>query len=98
MTHIACLCANVVELTLFCSDRLQHSFTIVEGWTWKDILTQLKHNTRIEHSSESEITDFFSKHPFMIRGTLAHLEGVFLPDTYHFSSGDLGPALPAFTA
>ena len=79
---------------------LQHSFTIVEGWTWKDILTQLKHNTRIEHSSESEITDFFSKHPFMIRGTLAHLEGVFLPDTYHFSSGvrDIEVLAHAYTA
>jgi len=63
-------------------DALRHAFTIVEGWTFSQMLAALSSNSYIKHtiqpSNTSEIMDKIG-HP----GELP--EGRFAPDTYLFS-------------
>lgn len=67
---------------------LQYGFTIVEGWNWQKILQSLKNDKRFAHSDVADVKRFFLKQPFLGAGNqLTNLEGLFLPETYHFSSG-----------
>jgi len=63
---------------------IQYSFTIVEGWTFNEMLTFLKSNKNIKHTlkglSDKEIMAKLG-HPDQ------HPEGRFLPDTYKFPKG-----------
>ncbi|HHM06432.1 MAG TPA: endolytic transglycosylase MltG [Gammaproteobacteria bacterium] len=63
---------------------VQHSFTIVEGWTFRDLLQALREQDTIKPTlTESS--------PGQIMAALGapgqHPEGRFLPDTYHFPRG-----------
>lgn len=62
----------------------QYPFTIVEGWSFKQLLVALGASTRLQHElkgqSGAEVMD-------SIGHSGEHPEGRFLPDTYHFPAG-----------
>lgn len=78
---------------------LQEAFTIVEGWTWPRLWDALNTDTRILHSSEAAVKEFFEQLDGNAK-LFSSLEGAFLPDTYHFSSGvrDIDVLAHAYTA
>lgn len=63
---------------------MQYSFTIIEGWTFKQLLMELKKNTHLEH----QLT---SRDEASVMQALGYdgikAEGRFMPDTYHFPKG-----------
>jgi UPF0755 protein len=63
---------------------IQYSITIVEGWTFKQMLTAIKSNQYIEHT-----VDELTSEQIMTKlgHTGEHPEGRFMPDTYHFPRG-----------
>ncbi|MEC8063602.1 MAG: endolytic transglycosylase MltG [Pseudomonadota bacterium] len=78
-------------------DVLQEAFTIIEGSTWKMIWEKLNQDPRLQHSPEDEIVTFFSvlsKLPPNLG-----VEGLFLPNTYHFAAGvkDVEVLMHAYT-
>jgi len=65
-------------------DVVQYSITIVEGWTFKQMMAAINDNQYIEHSLQDLSVDqimtklgYGGEHP----------EGRFMPDTYHFPRG-----------
>lgn len=65
-------------------NAIRHAFTIVEGWTFSQMITALNNNPYIKHTIQELSPDEIMvkiKHP----GELP--EGRFAPDTYLFSSG-----------
>ncbi len=62
----------------------QHSFTVVEGWSFKQMLVAISASDKLKHT----LTD---KTPKQVMKNLGygdeHPEGRFLPDTYHFPAG-----------
>lgn len=78
-------------LEMLASGRvLQHRFTIVEGWTWAQLLAALAANPVIKHTIEGYI------HPAEVNTIadafgapdMAHAEGWFMPETYYFVRGE----------
>jgi len=72
-------------LLLFVSGKVkQYAFTIVEGWSFKQLLEALVGNSHIQHTlkgkSEADVMTALGYEG-------QHYEGRFLPDTYHFPSG-----------
>jgi len=63
---------------------IQHAFTIVEGWTFAQMLEALRHDAVIVHA-----LDGLSANQIMQRLGHGdqHAEGRFMPDTYHFPRG-----------
>ncbi len=63
---------------------IQYSFTVIEGWTFRQMLTELAKDPIIEHSvggkSDAEIMALIG-----VPGQ--HPEGLFFPDTYRFPKG-----------
>ena len=63
---------------------LQHKFTIVEGWNFRELRAALQADPGLKHEisqlSDAEIMEKLSRH-----GT--HPEGRFLPETYVYSRG-----------
>jgi UPF0755 protein len=58
-----------------------HAFTIVEGWTYRELIRALAANDVIEHSL------LYEDWPAVLESLTAdydHPEGLFLPETYHF--------------
>lgn len=72
-------------LQMMVSGAVQHySFTIVEGWTFRDLLAVLRASDDVESSLE------FEDWPAVLESLgadAAHPEGLFLPETYHFPKG-----------
>ena len=65
-------------------DVIQYSFTIVEGWSFKQIMASLNGNEFIDHS----LNDLSDEQIMAKLGhTGEHPEGRFMPDTYHFPRG-----------
>jgi UPF0755 protein len=63
---------------------VQHAFTIVEGWTFAQLLAALRHDDVIEQTLDDLAPDRIMErlgHPG------EHPEGRFMPDTYHFPRG-----------
>ncbi|MDH5327366.1 MAG: endolytic transglycosylase MltG [Gammaproteobacteria bacterium] len=63
---------------------IQYSATFVEGWTFRELMTELQKNPNLKHT----LTDLSAKHVMAslgLEGT--HPEGWFLPDTYNFPRG-----------
>ncbi len=72
-------------LVLFVSGKVrQYAFTIIEGWTFRQLMTALAQRDEIEHTL-SGLDDA------AIMARLGypdeHPEGRFLPDTYHYPAG-----------
>ena len=65
-------------------DVIDYSLTVVEGWTFKQMLAAIRAHEKLEHSlkdlSPEQIMSEMG-HPG------AHPEGCFLPETYHFTAG-----------
>lgn len=77
-------------LDLLASGRVvQHRFTIVEGWTWRQLREALRRHPVLRQALEGDI------HPAevdFLAGPLGaaefkHAEGRFLPETYYFARG-----------
>ncbi len=63
---------------------VQHTFTVVEGWTFAQMLDALHHDDEIDHTLDGLTAD-----QIMVRLGHGgqHAEGRFMPDTYHFPRG-----------
>lgn len=72
-------------LQKFVSGEVQlYSFTIVEGWTYSEMIQALAAHAAVEHTITSEDWPRLSE-SFMASAT--HPEGMFLPETYSFPRG-----------
>lgn len=72
-------------LDLFVSgDVIQHSLTLIEGWTFDQVIMAVNDNQHLTHTLND-----YSTEEIMDRLGLAgqHPEGRFYPDTYHFTQG-----------
>lgn len=80
--HIGTAATVSSLLEKFISGDVQmHSFTIVEGWTYADLMRALAANSAIEK------TAVFEDWPAILESLSTqyeHPEGLFLPETYHF--------------
>ena len=72
-------------ITLFKKgNSILYSFTIIEGWTFKQLLHAVKDDpVLVQTINNAKITTIMSK----ISTADEHPEGRFLPDTYHFPRG-----------
>lgn len=63
---------------------VQHALTVVEGWTFEQLMAAIDADDRLEHTLTGLSAD-----EIMTRLGLAgvHPEGRFFPDTYHFTRG-----------
>lgn len=64
-------------------DSILYAFTIIEGWTFHQLLAAIKENSILEHTIEGKDDDAILA---MITQDYKHPEGLFLPDTYYFPS------------
>ena len=62
----------------------QHSFTVVEGWNFKQMLTAISGSEKLTHILADKTPEEIMK---IIGHENEHPEGRFLPDTYHFPAG-----------
>jgi UPF0755 protein len=60
-----------------------YSFTIIEGWTFKQLLQAIKKDSILEHTLSSDTSEIMAR----ISQPDEDPEGRFLPDTYHFPRG-----------
>ncbi|MDN5869816.1 MAG: endolytic transglycosylase MltG [Nitrococcus sp.] len=69
---------------------IRHRFTIVEGWTFRDVMRALQSNSALRHIVGNDA-------PANVMARLGHAgenpEGRFLPETYRFSRGATDVAL-----
>ena len=76
--------ADAMLLQFAEGNSLQYNFTVIEGWTFRQMLAALAEDPIIEHTlagkSDSEIMDILG-YPGQ------HPEGMFFPDTYRFPRG-----------
>lgn len=66
---------------IFKGKVIQYSLTIIEGWSFKQLIEEINKHPQIKHT-----IDKISKEEIMVKLSLTgiHYEGQFLPDTYHF--------------
>lgn len=63
---------------------LLHSFTIVEGWTYRELLAALnRHDAIVQTVEPEEWTELLET----LGAEASHPEGLFLPETYRFPRG-----------
>ena len=65
-------------------DVIQHSITLLEGWTIKDIKKEISSNTVLIKNLTDYSSDSLLK---KIKITESNVEGLFFPDTYYFTKG-----------
>ncbi len=72
-------------LAIFIAGKVkQYAFTIVEGWSFKQLITAVGANLRLKHTLKSTpLAEVMTSLGF--KGE--HPEGRFLPDTYYFTAG-----------
>ena len=63
---------------------VQHAFTIVEGWTFAQLLEAMSHDEVISHTLDGLTQDQIMER---LGYSGQHAEGRFMPDTYHFPRG-----------
>jgi len=65
-------------------DVVEYSLTVVEGWTFREMLNAVEHDAKLQHTltglSDGEIMQHLGADG-------EHPEGRFLPETYHFAAG-----------
>ena len=71
-------------------DVVQHRFTIIEGWSWRQLLEALKADEVLMHQIEEEIeaSEIESIAGLIGAADIQHAEGWFLPETYYFIRGE----------
>ena len=73
-------------LDAFHSGRVvQHSLTLVDGWTFDDVLASLRSRPELDHTLAEDLDDSQVMDELGYPGV--HPEGRFLADTYHFPRG-----------
>ena len=65
---------------IFTGKVIQYSLTIVEGWSFQQLLEVLNKHPHIKHT----LTKIPKQQIMTNLGLTGHYEGQFLPDTYHF--------------
>jgi UPF0755 protein len=65
---------------------IQYRFTIVEGWTYAQLLEELARNDVLEQTTDGLSADVLPD--FLPDSDIDHPEGWFLPETYQFTRGD----------
>jgi len=65
---------------------VQYRFTIVEGWSYAQLLAALSQNDILEQTTENLDPTIWPD--FLPDSDIQHPEGWFLPETYQFSRGD----------
>jgi UPF0755 protein len=65
---------------------IQYQFTLVEGWTFNQLLQALATNPVLQQSLDSELDFQRTETGTMLE--IDHPEGWFLPETYQFTRGD----------
>ena len=63
---------------------IQYALTIVEGWSFKQLIDAVNHNLNLKHELPNKNYNEIMK---MLGYEGQHPEGRFLPDTYHFPKG-----------
>ncbi len=63
---------------------LQYSFTIVEGWTFREMLKSLQAHPKIKLELQGMTDEQIMSR---LGSDYKHPEGLFLPETYHFPTG-----------
>ena len=76
--------ADQLLTTLVAGNVRQHSLTLIEGWTFKQLIAAVRENTSLHHTLESIESDVVMK---AIGREGEHPEGRFYPDTYRFPRG-----------
>ena len=75
-------------LKMFVDGDVQlYSFTIVEGWTFRDLVTALRADDTLEVSIEYEDWPAILE---SLGAEVEHPEGLFLPETYRYPKGTTG--------
>lgn len=74
---------NLLE-TFTRGSSIQYSFTVIEGWSFRQMLTALAQDPIIEHKIEGKSSEEIMD---MIGYSGQHPEGMFFPDTYRFPKG-----------
>lgn len=65
---------------IFTGKVIQYSLTIIEGWSFQQLLQAINEHPHIKHTiTDLPIQDIMAK-----LGLTGHYEGQFLPDTYYF--------------
>jgi UPF0755 protein len=64
-------------------NSILYSFTIIEGWTFNQLLEAIKKDAILEHTLPNNVSEIMAK----ISQDDESPEGRFLPDTYHFPRG-----------
>ena len=62
----------------------QHAFTVVEGWTFKQMMVAISGSEKLKHTLKGKTPKQIMK---ILGHENEHPEGRFLPDTYHFPAG-----------
>jgi UPF0755 protein len=65
---------------------VQYRFTVVEGWTYTQLLAALSQNEDLEQTTNDLETQTWPY--FLPDSDITHPEGLFLPETYLFTRGD----------
>ncbi|MBT5030951.1 MAG: endolytic transglycosylase MltG [Proteobacteria bacterium] len=71
--------------TLIAGKVIEYSFTVPEGWTYREMLNKLMSLSRIQHPADGYQADAISQALDLERGKT--LEGLFFPDTYSYVNG-----------
>lgn len=66
---------------------IQHTLTIVEGWTYRDMLQAVRRHERLKQTLPESLIDDPKGLMQALDREGEHPEGRFYPDTYHFPSG-----------
>lgn len=73
-------------LDQFIAGKVKHyALTLIEGWTLNRVLDEIKHNGQLVHSLDT--SEHFRILAMVGLEDKASAEGLFFPDTYHFTRG-----------
>lgn len=77
---------------------VSHALTLVEGWTFKQVMVAVRNQQALKHSLDDGLSDKEIMH--RLGHDEEHPEGRFFPDTYHFPRGttDIAFLLRAYNA
>lgn len=70
----------------------RYNFTIIDGWRVSDLLKALAENQQLIQELDNS-KDAYTRIASTLNLEYAHLEGLFLPDTYQFRKGDTDVSL-----
>lgn len=66
---------------------IQHTLTIVEGWSYRELLAAIRDHERLQQTLSPELADKPQALMQALGLEAEHAEGQFYPDTYHFPNG-----------